>query len=442
VSQHRVVVVGAGLGGSLVASLLHDAGYAVTICERRPDPRKQLLGRARSINLALSERGLLALERAGLRERVLSMSVAMPGRMIHDREGQTLFQPYGASAEQAIFSISRGGLNQTLVEAAEARGVEVLFDRRCEFVDLDSQRVRIVPADQSAAVELPFDLIVGADGAPSAVRDALARRGRFDFQQAYLPHGYKELTIPPRPDGGFRIEPHALHIWPRGGFMVIALPNADGSFTVTCFWPHHGANSFSQLTSPAEVTEFFSREFPDLLPLMPDLATEFFENPTSDLATIRCWPWVVSDRLVLIGDAAHAIVPFYGEGANAAFEDGVLLVEALRAGADQRAAALQSFQRARKPDAEALADLALANFVEMRDKTGSRWFLWGKLVERWLGKLLPFWFKPLYSMVRFWNWPYAAAIARAEYQWRVVRWSSAGLVLLIVLAVLFWAGTR
>lgn len=429
----RVVIVGAGLGGSLLAILLGRADFAVEVFERRPDPRQGAVGRARSINLALSTRGLHALDQAGLKQQILDLSVPMPGRMIHDRQGRTTFQPYGTAADQAIYSMSRSALNMALVEAAEARGVRFHFGRRCTDVDLQQATATFVEADSGASESISANLIVGGDGASSQVRAAIERAGRFDYAQSYLEHGYKELTIPPADGGGFRIEPHALHIWPRGGHMTIALPNPDGSFTVTCFWPFSGPHGFAQLVTPADVLRYFQEQFPDAVPLLPQLTDEFFRNPTSDLVTIRCWPWRVADRVVLLGDAAHAIVPFYGEGANAAFEDGVVLARCLVEHPGDRARALDLYQHERKANADALADLALRNFVEMRDKTASRVFLWGKKLEKGLARLLPFWFRPLYSMVKFSHTPYAEAVARAQYQWRVVRWVGVGLGLLLLL---------
>lgn len=435
----RIVIAGAGLGGSLLAVLLAKQGHRVSIHERRSDPRQSAAVRARSINLALSTRGLHALDQAGLKQLVLDMSVAMPGRMIHDRQGSTVFQPYGLTPDQAIYSMSRGGLNMALIEAAEALGVTVQFDRRCVAVDPGRGEVSFRHEQSGQSETLAVDLIVGGDGAFSAVRAEVAKLGRFDYSQSYLEHGYKELTIPATDDGGYRITPNALHIWPRGGYMMIALPNREGSFTVTCFWPYDGPHGFAQLTNETLLRAYFEATFPDAVPLMPTLVEDYFKNPTSDLVTIRCRPWHIGDKVVLIGDSAHAIVPFYGQGANAAFEDCVVLAETLAEFPNDRARALAEYEHRRKPHADALADLALKNFVEMRDKTASWWFLRGKQFEKWLARALPFWFRPLYSMVTFSRTPYADAVARAAYQWRVVRWVSGGLLVLVLAILIGWS---
>ncbi|MFN7964208.1 MAG: NAD(P)/FAD-dependent oxidoreductase [Acidobacteriota bacterium] len=434
----RIVIAGSGLGGSLLAVLLAKQGHEVSLYERRSDPRLGSSTRARSINLALSTRGLHALDQAGLKQQVLDMSVAMPGRMIHDRQGNTAFQPYGLTPDQAIYSMSRGGLNMALVEAAEALGVTVSFDRRCVGLDSVKREVNFRHEPSGRIETVTADLIVGGDGAFSAVRTEVAKLGRFDYSQSYLEHGYKELTIPATDDGGYRITPNALHIWPRGGFMMIALPNREGSFTVTCFWPYDGPNGFESLKTPDDVRNYFKATFPDAVPLMPALVEDYFRNPTSDLVTIRCRPWHIGDRVVLIGDSAHAIVPFYGQGANAAFEDCVVLAETLAEFSGNRARALAEYERRRKPHADALADLALKNFVEMRDKTASWWFRRGKQLEKLLARALPFWFRPLYSMVTFSRTPYADAVSRAAYQWRVVRWVGGSVAMLLLAILLRW----
>lgn len=442
--RKRVTVVGAGLGGALFACYLGRAGHEVTLYERRPDPRRGTIGRSRSINLALSTRGLHALAEVGLEQKVLAMAVPMRGRMIHPIEGPLAFQPYGTEAHQVINSVSRADLNRMLVEAAEALpGVRVVFDRRCVGVDLDTATVTFADAASGALEEVAADLVVSADGAYSEVRAALQRTDRFEYSQSYLGHGYKELTILPRPDGLHPIEPRALHIWPRGGFMMIALPNADGSFTCTCFWPFDGPNGFASLTSEAEVDAYFRRVFPDAVPLIPTLAEDFLANPVGSLVTVRCAPWHWKDRVVLLGDAAHAIVPFYGQGANASFEDCAVLDACMRARPDDLASAFESYERARKEHADALADLAIANFYEMRDKTASRTFLLGKKLEKALARALPGLFIPLYSMVTFSRIPYADAVRRAERQWRAVRWCAGGIgLVLLLLIVLAWGGFR
>jgi kynurenine 3-monooxygenase len=426
-----VTVVGAGLGGSLMAVLLGRRGHPVRVFERRPDPRWGAAGRGRSINLAISTRGLAGLERAGLLRELLEVAIPMRGRMVHGPDGALAFQPYGHEAHHVIHSVSRAGLNRLLVEAAEAMPhVEVVFGKR--VVELELAAGRCIFDDRTEAAA---DLVVGADGAYSEVRLALQKTDRFDYEQAYLEFGYKELTIPPR-DGEFAMEPHALHIWPRGGFMMIALPNVDRSFTCTCFWPFEGTNSFAALTTGSDVRTYFDRVFPDAVPLMPTLEEDFLLNPVGSLVTVRCAPWRFGDRVVLLGDAAHAIVPFYGQGANAAFEDCIVLDECLAARPDDVAGALAEYEARRKIHADAVADLALANFVEMRDKTASKIFLLGKKLEKLLARLFPGRFVPLYYMVSFSRTPYADAVKRAALQWRVIRYAAAVAVALVALVVL------
>jgi len=433
----KVTIVGGGLGGALMGVFLGRAGHQVEIVERRPDPRKGAAGRGRSINLAISTRGLAALERAGLDRAVLDVAVRMRGRMVHAPDGHRTFQPYGHEAHHVINSVSRAGLNRLLVEAAESMdNVRVRFGLRCADVDLENATCELEDHDTGRREKLQADLVVGADGAYSEVRGVLQKTERFEYAQSYLPHGYKELSIPPAGDGSFRMERDALHIWPRERFMMIALPNVDGSYTCTCFWPFEGPDSFAALKTGAEVRAYFERVFPDAVPLMPTLEEDFLLNPVGSLVTVRCKPWSHKNRVVLLGDAAHAIVPFYGQGANAAFEDCIVLDECLKSEADA-GTALAVYEARRKEHADALADLALGNFIEMRDKTASRTFLLGKKIEKTLARLLPGRFVPLYYMVTFSRTPYADAVRRAARQWRAVRLATAAVVLLaVVLAVL------
>jgi kynurenine 3-monooxygenase len=431
-----ITIVGAGLGGALMAVFLGRAGHKVRVFERRPDPRKGTAGRGKSINLAISTRGLAALERVGLKEKLLEVAVPMRGRMVHAIDGSKAFQPYGHEAHHVINSVSRSGLNRLLVETAEAMpNVEVLFGRRCVDVDLENAAATFSDIDTGATSPAKADLVIGADGAFSEVRLAMQKTDRFEYSQTFLEHGYKELSIPAAADGGFRMERHALHIWPRGGFMMIALPNVDGSYTCTCFWPFTGDNSFAALTTADQVRTYFQATFPDAVPMMPTLEEDFLLNAVGSLVTVRCAPWRFKDRVVLLGDAAHAIVPFYGQGANAAFEDCIVLDACLKEQPNDVAAALSAYEDQRKRHADALADLATGNFLEMRDKTASRTFLFGKKVEKTLAKLFPGTFVPLYYMVTFSRTPYADAVQRAKSQWRVV-WSVLGALFVIVLVIL------
>ncbi|HEV8376283.1 MAG TPA: NAD(P)/FAD-dependent oxidoreductase [Candidatus Polarisedimenticolia bacterium] len=437
----RFVVVGGGLGGALMAVYLGNAGYEVEVYERREDPRKAKAAEGRSINLAISTRGLHALEKAGLKEKILSSAIPMRGRMLHAPDGSLRFQPYGTRPEHTINSVSRSALNAALLDAAEALpNVRLHFGKRCTGVHLESAVATFVDQETEGTISAGGDAILGTDGAFSAVRLQMQKHEGFNYHQAYLQHGYKELVIPPSRQGGFLMEKNALHIWPRGGYMLIALPNFDGSFTCTCFWPLQGPHSFEALRTPEEVAVCFRREFPDAVPLMPTLADDYFQNPTGSLVTIRCDPWHFRDKVVLLGDSCHAVVPFYGQGANAAFEDCLVLDECLREHPDDRAAAFALYQKRRKVNTDALADLSLENFVEMRDKTASRIFLIEKKLEKALHRAFPAWFVPLYSLVTFSRTPYAEAVARSRRQWRLVK--AVALILTFFAAYCFtkWMG--
>ena len=440
--RQRFTIFGAGLSGALLAVYLSRRGHAVDLYERRPDPRLKGAERGRSINLALSTRGIEALRAVGLAEEVLATAIPMKGRMIHARSGEISFQPYSSGAELAINSISRSGLNAVLLTAAEREaGVRIHFDQRCVNADVDSGRVEVLDGASGQARWIDTQTMIGADGAFSAIRGAMQRRDRFEYEQSYLEHGYKELTIPPVDGGGgFRMEKHALHIWPRGTFMMIALPNADGSFTCTLFWPYSGPNSFQSMRSGAEAAEFFRREFADAVPLIPDLAADWEHNPVASLVTVRCWPWHVGSRAALLGDAAHAVVPFYGQGMNASFEDVRVLAECIDDSPNDLAAAYSEYAQRRKPHTDALSRLAVENFYEMRDKVSSPAFRRKKTIEHVLEKLFPAWYVSLYHMVTFTTIPYGEAVARARTQQRTVRHAAiAGLLLLVVvLAVAAW----
>jgi kynurenine 3-monooxygenase len=440
-NQGAVTVVGSGLAGTLLACYLGRAGRPALLYEKRPDPRLGEAERGRSINLALSTRGLYALGEVGLAEEVLRTSVVMRGRMIHRPDGGLVFQPYGKDDREVLHSVSRAGLNRLLVEAAARyTGVEMSFDHRCTGADLDQGELEFQVGPGREPRRVAAGVIVGADGAYSAVRQAMQRRERFDFSQEYLEHGYKELAIPAGPGGAFRMEKNALHIWPRGGFMLIALPNADGSFTCTLFAAYEGPNGFAELSSEREVLAFFERHFPDAVALLPDLPGQFRRNPTGPLVTTRCRPWHIDGRAVLIGDAAHAVVPFLGQGMNAAFEDCSVMAACLARHPGDEEKAFAEYESLRKPHLDTLARLCVDNFLEMRDRVGSRLFVLKKKLTLLLHRLLPGWYLPLYTMVEFTRIPYADALRRARRQDRVVAGVLALAALLLFIAWVVWTG--
>jgi len=395
--KKHITIVGAGLVGSLLSIYLIKRGYRVSIYERRMDMRTHIMGAGRSINLALSNRGLRALEEVGLAKQLKENAMPMHGRMMHDVLGKLTYQAYGREG-QFINSVSRTGLNMVLMDEAEKLGVDFHFDHRCLEINLEKTEISF--QHYGGVKHVQSDLIVGADGAFSAVRGSLQISDRFDYSQHYIEHGYKELRIPPGPNGEFLMEKNALHIWPRESFMLIALPNPDATFTCTLFFPFEGETSFAQLKTPEDFNAFFENNFPDALSLMPTLAEDFRDNPTSSLVTVRCYPWV-KNKTFLIGDAAHGIVPFFGQGMNAGFEDCSVLNQLLDRYDDHWDITLPEFQKMRKPDADAIAQLALDNFIEMRDLVADADFLLRKKIEAKLHELYPDRWIPLYSMVTF-----------------------------------------
>ena len=414
----HIAITGAGLVGSLLAIYLKNRGYQVSVFERRNDMRKNAGYEGRSINLALSNRGIRALEEVGLAEELKKEAIPMHGRMIHDLHGNLNFQPYG-KAGQYINSISRSGLNKVLMTKAESLGVGFHFEQRITGVDFEKTELTIQHSTFNIQ-HLPVDLIIGSDGAFSAVRLAMQFSDQFNFSQSYIEHGYKELHIPAGAAGSFQMEKNALHIWPRESYMLIALPNPDGSFTLTLFFPFTGETSFETLSTKEKVKDFFKSVFPDAYTLMPQLLEEFFQNPSSSLVTMRCYPWV-RNKTLLIGDAAHAIVPFYGQGMNAGFEDCHVLDQLLDQFADDWDQVLPSFQEIRKPNADAIAKLALDNFVEMRDLVNDADFILRKKIESKLHELFPEKWIPLYSMVTFHeNIPYSVAYETGQKQKRIM----------------------
>ena len=344
----------------------------------------------------------------------------MKGRMLHDISGKLTFQPYGKSG-QAIYSVSRDRLNRLLIDAAEQQGVEIHFSHLCKQVELEQNIIEVENLLTEKSRKLTPDLLIGADGAFSIVRNAMQRTGRYNYSQSYIEHGYKELTIPATPDNEFALDPHALHIWPRGKYMLIALPNTDKSFTCTLFLPFEGENSFSTLENAQQVKDFFTQAFPDAVSLMPQLDKEFLQNPTSNLVTIQCYPWSKFDKSLLIGDAAHAIVPFFGQGMNSGFEDCRILTELMDIYPDNWPMLLDHFQTVRKPNADAIAELALENFIEMRDLVADPKFVKRKRIEARLHELYPDRWIPLYTMVTFSDMPYSEALSIGKKQEQIMK---------------------
>jgi len=398
----NVTIVGAGLVGSLLSIYLAKRGYKINMYERRPDIRKAKISAGKSINLALSDRGWRGLEGVGIADEIRKIAIPMYGRQIHNRDGSTAFQPYGKK-EQAIYSVSRAEINMKLMDLAEQqKDVKIYFDERCTHIDRKNLSAHFENGTSKKNSSVASDLLFGSDGAFSAARlDMQLTSDRFEYNQHYIEAGYKELIIPPGKDGEFLLEKNALHIWPRGSFMMIALPNMDGNFTCTLFLPFEGEKSFAKLKTREDVKKFFDEEFSTAVPLMPTLLDDFFVNPTSSLVTVKCYPWTFDNKIALIGDAAHAIVPFFGQGMNCGFEDCVVLNDLISKHDENWEEILQEYQKLRKPDGDAIADLAIANFVEMRDKTADAKFLLQKKIEAHFSERHPNKWIPLYTMVTY-----------------------------------------
>lgn len=413
--DNAVVVVGEGLVGSLLSIFLARRGFDVEVYERRPDMRRKKISAGRSINLALSTRGLHALEQMGLGNRVLEQAIPMMGRLIHSLSGKSSFSPYGKDDSEHINSISRAWLNQVLMDEAEkTKRVRIHFKRRVTGMDFKTGTLRL-----GEDYRVKASVVFAADGAGSAVRRDMVKLRGYACGQEYLGHGYKELTLPAgKGDERFQLRKNVLHIWPRGSHMLIALPNFDGSFTCTLFLPFEGPFSFASLDSPEKVAAFFREQFPDVLALMPDLAGEFFAHPTGNMATVKCFPWNVAGQALLLGDAAHAMVPFYGQGMNCGFEDCTVLGESLDrvGGKVDWAGVFDDFARRRKPDTDAISEMAEENFIEMRDKVADPRFLMVKKVEKILQEKFPREYIPRYSLVAFRRAPYRLAQAAGAAQ--------------------------
>lgn len=416
----NVLVIGGGLVGSLLSANLARQGYHVRLFERRADARNVKIAAGKSINLALSMRGWKALDLIGMRSKIEEIAIPMYGRMIHDIDGNTSLQPYGKKG-QAIYSVSRGDLNNALLDKAEAGfGVEINFDWKCTGVNFEKSEAQFEHTTTGEKRAETADLIFGTDGAFSNVRASMLRSRRFNYEQEFIPHGYRELLMPAAPDGKHLLEKNALHIWPRGGYMLIALPNLDGSYTCTLFMPYEGKTGFSALKDDATVETFFKTNFADFYALMPNLIQNFRTHPLSDLVIIRCFPWV-QNYTAILGDASHAIVPFYGQGMNAGFED-VTVLNALLEGTDHNwDSVLPRFQEMRKPDADAIADLAVQNYVEMRDLVADPTFVLRKKIEGKIYLKHPEIWVPLYSQVTFSHERYSEAQATGNLQDEIMK---------------------
>lgn len=414
----RIALVGAGLIGSLLAIYLAKRGYAVDLYERRPDMRVEEISAGRSINLAISTRGIAALERIGLADEILSKAVAMRGRMIHNLSGELSFQPYGMNDRECINSISRATLNKVLMSRAEEAGdVRIHFNQKIVGFDFASGELSVLSEDTKDVAVKTYKRVIGTDGSASAIRHEMQEQLAYSCDEHSLEYGYKELLILPNADGSFKLEKNALHIWPRGTFMLIALPNFEGSFTCTLFLPFEGELSFANLDSDEAVEKFFNEYFADAVPLLEDLCLTFSSNPTGHMVTVKTAPWNYRDKVLLMGDAAHGIVPFFGQGMNCGFEDCSVfdqLFSKLAGQTGENPEWLDLFEQLyaeRKANTDAIADMAVENFTEMRDKVADKDFLMQKAVEKILQKEFPGRYLSRYALVTFSNVPYKVAQA-------------------------------
>jgi kynurenine 3-monooxygenase len=412
--QKDVAIVGSGLVGSLLAIFLRKQGHKVTVFDRRPDVRTvQFSGR--SINLAMSNRGWKALREAGVEEEIRKLALPLDKRAMHVEGKPVYYQNYGEEGE-AIFSISRGVLNRKMIDLAEAAGARFRFEEKIWDVDLPNARLYTGESEKSTWKEYQFDLIFGADGAFSRVRHKMQRRSRFNYSQHFIDVGYKELSILPNEDGSHKLDNSSFHIWPRGKFMLIAMPNLNGSFTCTLFMPFEGDVSFESINTEQQADEFFENYFPDIKDEISNLKKDFFGNPTSAMVTIKCFPWSYYDKVTLVGDSAHAIVPFYGQGMNAGFEDISVLINKMKEYGDDWQTIFEEYQTERKPNADAIAELSYRNFIEMSSKTADPMFLLRKKIETKFAQEHPDLWTPLYSRVTFSDKAYAEALKIGDYQ--------------------------
>lgn len=430
--MNKITIIGAGLAGSLLSVYLAKKGFHVDVYERRPDMRVDDTDGGKSINLALSTRGIHALKEVGLYDEIKKIAIPMYGRMIHSLDGTTQLQRYGKDDSEYINSVSRAELNKKLMTLAETfEGVKFYFSQRCTGINFDSGLIHFHDDIMKQDNNIHAEIVIATDGATSPVRMEMMKIPRFNFSQEYENYGYKELHIQPDENGKHKMEINALHIWPRGSYMLIALPNTDGSFTCTLFLAYDkslgGENSFEELSSNEKVIEFFNKNFPDAIQLMPTLTEDFFHNPTGTLMTVKCYPWSVDGKVALLGDSAHAIVPFFGQGMNAAFEDCTYLNELISRHEGNWNTIFDEYQKLRKPDADAIADLAQENFIEMRDLVAQPRYQLKKKIEAELFKRFPKKFMPKYSMVTFHRISYSVALERGQTQEKILNELSEGI---------------
>ncbi len=417
-TSQKIAVVGSGLVGTLLAIYLKKLGHIVHVYDRSPDIRTVEFS-GRSINLVMSNRGWKAMQDVGLEEEIRKIGIPVDKRAIHTQYDKINNQFYGKEGE-AIFSLSRGVLNRRMIDLAEAEGVEFFFDQKIWDVTLADATLHIGETERGEWEDIKYDKVFGADGAFSRIRHRMQRQSMFDYSQEFMKIGYKELHIPANVDGTHKIDKNSLHIWPRGNFMLMALPNLDGTFTCTLFMPFEGENSFEQLKDETSLVEFFAKYFPDTKEVIPDLVNDFFRNPTSYLAIMKCYPWTYEDKVALIGDSAHAIVPFYGHGMNAGFEDITVLSELIVKYGDDWKMIFSEYQKSRKPNADAITELSRRNFIEMSTKTADEKFLLQKKIEKWFSDKHPDKWMPLYSRVTFSLQPYSEALAIGDFQNKIM----------------------
>ena len=420
-SKANFTLIGAGLTGPLLATYLAQRGHSVEIYECRPDMRKESISAGRSINLALSARGNHALKEVGLYDKIKLNTIPMKGRMIHDLDGSTHLQPYGQKENEVIFSVSRAQLNMELMTWAEETGnVTIRFNHQLISADLEQNKLMFQLSDSLEELELSFNRVIGCDGSASILRKSIVEKADVQYVKKPLGHGYKELTIPPLESGEFQIEPNVLHIWPRGNYMLIALPNNDCSFTCTLFFPMAGATSFKTVKTEKDILDLFQSQFPDAIKLMSTLVEDFQSNPTGDLASVYCKPWHFGDKALLIGDAAHAVVPFFGQGMNASFQDCSALAQLMDQIEDDWPAIFNAFSSTQVKNGHAIADMAIENYLEMRDHVNDTEYKKKRNVELKLERMFPGRFIPRYSMVSFHQIPYSEVYQRGRKQFKII----------------------